>query len=939
VALIILDTIFGDEHGLDLVLAFRALRTVAIYTYDGQKRLVTVTDPVGGVTRYTYDPNHRLLTITDPRNITFLVNEYDSAGRVSRQTQADTGVWQFAYTAPAGLITSTTVTDPRGQTTTSRFSAAGFLIAQTDPLGQTTTYERAVGTNQLLSLTDPLGRTTRYTYDASGNVLTITDALNQTRTFTYDPTFNTVTSITDPLGNRTTFAYDPQGNLTSITDPEQNQRPEADRLKTTFTYNALGQPLTTTDPLGNVSTFEYDPAGNLAATLDPLGHRTERTYDAAGRLLTQTDPLGKTTRFSYDPLNRLQSLTDPLNGMTRFGYDGNGNLLTVTDAKGHTLTHEYDAMDRLSRRIDPLGKAETFSYDGNGNVTSTTDRKNQTTTFTYDPVGQRVRAEYADGSSVSVTHDAVGNLLSATDSLTGTLAYAYDALNRQTLEHSTQGTVLYTYDPAARRQTMQASGLPPVTYGYDANARLTGLAQGAQTAGLGYDAANRRTSLTLPNGITITYVYDEASRLIGQTYAGPTGPLGDLTYTYDLTGNRVGTGGSLARTLIPAAVGTSAYDQANRQLAFGTVSQTFDNNGNLLTQTDGAGTTTYTWDARNRLAAISGPSTSASFAYDALGRRISKTINGVMTTYTFDGLDAIRESGGTGEATYLRTLAIDEALTRTEGDTTLAYLTDILGSTLALADSSGAPITAYTYAPFGETSVAGPPSGSPFQFTGRENDGTGLYYYRARYYDPTRSRFVSEDPLQTTDVNAYAYAQNRPVTARDPLGLWTISVGPRVGFSAFGFAVGGGMSLNIGYSTAEGPSVSITGTAGAYASASVLPMPSLGIQGDVSPGAPSVDSLTGPFVEGGRTIGSPGVGGFVSPDGAAVKGGSLTLSLPLPVRRAPGGASAGGSDTSAIIQVDRNGAHIGRRGEESLVRVRLPDVLGHRKDPPLTFTD
>jgi RHS repeat-associated protein len=112
-----------------------------------------------------------------------------------------------------------------------------------------------------------------------------------------------------------------------------------------------------------------------------------------------------------------------------------------------------------------------------------------------------------------------------------------------------------------------------------------------------------------------------------------------------------------------------------------------------------------------------------------------------------NALDAIRKHGGTGEATYLRTLAIDEALARTEGDTTLAYLGDIIGNTVALTDALGAPVTTYTYAPFGETSVSDAASSNPFRFTGRENDGTGLYYYRARYYDPVRSRFVSEDPI------------------------------------------------------------------------------------------------------------------------------------------------------------------------------------------------
>jgi YD repeat-containing protein len=286
---------------------------------------------------------------------------------------------------------------------------------------------------------------------------------------------------------------------------------------------------------------------------------------------------------------------------------------------------------------------------------------------------------------------------------------------------------------------MQAICLHPVTYAHDANSRLTGIAQATQGATLAYDPASRRISLVLPNGITVTYSYDEASRLIGQTYTGPTGPLGDLTYQYDATGHRMGTGGSFARTAIPATVPSAAYDPSNAQLAFGSVTQTFDANGNLLTQTDASGTTTHMWDARNRLTGISGPAVSASFAYDAVGRRISKTINGTMTTFLYDGLDVVKENGAAGDGSYLRTLTLDEALSRTEGAATSHYLGDVLGSTVALADAAGAPVTTYTYAPFGETSVAGPPSASAVQYTGRENDGTGLYYYRARYYDLVRA--------------------------------------------------------------------------------------------------------------------------------------------------------------------------------------------------------
>lgn len=81
-----------------------------------------------------------------------------------------------------------------------------------------------------------------------------------------------------------------------------------------------------------------------------------------------------------------------------------------------------------------------------------------------------------------------------------------------------------------------------------------------------------------------------------------------------------------------------------------------------------------------------------------------------------------------------------------------------------------------------ETSVSGPASTNPHQFTGRENDATGLYYYRARYYHPTLQRFIAEDPIGFLggDVNLYAYVRNAPLVLLDPLGLdvWNTSTQP-----------------------------------------------------------------------------------------------------------------------------------------------------------------
>ncbi len=771
-------------------------RTVQ-YAYDGSNRLIRVTDPAGGTWQYSYDAAGRLETITDPRGTVTERNTYDSAGRVIQQVQADGGTFQLAYQVTAGTITGVTVTDPNGHALTYRFTGGRFLTEATDALGQKTQTTRAAGSNLVTRRTDALGRQTQYTYDSNGNVLTITDALNNTRTFTYEPTFNQVLTATDPLGQVTSYSYDASGNLTSLSDPLGHT--------TSFGYNAFGQLVSATDALGNTTSFEYDSVGNLVATMDPLGNRTERTYDANSRLVMVKDPKGGVTRFGYDSLDRLVTASDPLGGTTTFSYDPNGNLLTVTDAKGQTTTHTYDPVNRLATRTDALNRTESYTYDPNGNLRTVADRKGQVTTHTYDAQNRRARTEYADGSSVAFAYDPSGNLLTAADSQTGSVTRSYDALDRLVEEVTPQGAITYAYDSAGRRSQMQVNGLEPVAYVYDVASRLTAATRGPQAATLAYDPTNRRTSLTLPNGITVTYTHDEASRLIGQTFTGPGGVLGDLAYTYDVVGNRIATDGSWARSLIPSSVPSSNYDAANEQLAFGAFAQTFDANGNLLTQTDASGTTTYTWDARNRLSAISGPIVAAIFAYDAFGRRSSKTINGRSITFQYDGLDIIRESGTNGDAAYLRTLAIDEALTRTDGTGSVSYLADALGSTIALADSSAILSTHYTYEPFGETSVSGPVSSHLFQFTGRENDGTGLYYYRARYYVPTLGRFLSADPIgiASGQTNLYVYVFSNPVNFADPTGELAEAI------ALGGAAVGTGAAIAVGGAAAGVAAVAI----------------------------------------------------------------------------------------------------------------------------------
>ncbi len=719
------------------------------YSYDGAGRLMTVTDPAGGSTTYGYDIAGRLSSITDPRGITFLRNEYDAAGRVSRQTQSDGGTFAFSYTLTSGVVTQTSVTDPRGHSTTSRFNVAGHLLSQTDAMGQTNTFDRQLGTNLLLSVTDSLGRKVSFTYDINGNVTTVLDPKGNIRAFAYESIFNRLTSFIDPLGNTARFEYDTSGNLTSVIDPVGQT--------TTIAYNPFGQPTTTTDALGNTTRFEYDASGNLVALTDPLGQVISHTYDLASRLISQTDPRGKVTTFVYDALNRVTAITDPLGGQTSFTHDPNGNLLSVVDALNHSITHAYDPMDRLATRTDALGAVEHFAYDGNGNLLSTTDRKGQTTTFTYDASNRRTRVTYADGAIATFTYDAGGRLVLADDTADPhrPITLGYDSLDRLVAETTGLGAVAYEYDALGRRTQMRINDLSPVTYTYDAASRLKTIAQAPlNPVSIDYDAAGHRTKLTLPNGVFTEYQYDAASRLMALIFRNATSQLGDLSYMYDTAGNRTGVGGSFARTLLPDPVSSAIYDAANRQLTFGDKQMTYDANGNLTSITDGSGTSTFTWDARNRLVGLGASGTTANFNYDVLGRRATKQTSGQLTKYFYDGVDIAQQVDPLGTTSYLRSLNVDEAFSFTNRDGTSFSIYDSLGSTMAVTDQTGNPVVQYTYEPFGNTATGGGASTNPFQYTGRENDETGLYYYRARFYSPRLGRFVSEDPLDSPLINA-----------------------------------------------------------------------------------------------------------------------------------------------------------------------------------------
>jgi RHS repeat-associated protein len=406
-----------------------------------------------------------------------------------------------------------------------------------------------------------------------------------------------------------------------------------------------------------------------------------------------------------------------------------------------------------------------------------TDRKGQVSSYTYDGIGRGSTAAFGvqsgsggttNQSSISYTYDGGNRLLQAVDSASGTVTRTFDLFDRLTNEATPQGSIAYSYDSAGRRTTMQVAGQSQVAYTWDNTNRLAGITQGTNSVGFTYDNANRRSSLTLPNGIVASYSYDQGSRLTGISYGLGGNSVGNLSYTYDSLGRRISMGGALATLNLPQPLASATYDAANELSNWNGVGISYDANGSMVSDS----VHTYSWDARNQLASIDSGG-AASFSYDTFGRRTSKTITGVATIgFLYDGANSVQELNGSSPIASLLTGSIDEHLARTDSTGQYSFLTDVLGSTVALTDATGTVQTQYAYDPFGGTTQSGASTINSFAYTGRELDTAGLYFLRARYYSPAMGRFISEDPIGLAGGNnEYAYVADEPTDFLDPFGL------------------------------------------------------------------------------------------------------------------------------------------------------------------------
>lgn len=751
----------------------------------------TVAATIPLTTTTTYDALDRITLTVDPKGNRF-IKRYDDNGQVWQEAAEyrkpdlsfeARNVATRTFDASERVVTST---DHQGGITKYQYDEAGNITAMTDPDNHTTRYEYDA-LNRRTAVIDATGATITTAYNMRGEVTSITNSLNEMMQFKYDKAGRR-TEVTDSHGYVTASSYDANGNVLCVIDANASanlQPRNSDGCTASTQYDELNRPVLTRDALNGTTASTYDLLGQPVTQIDAEGRRYTWTYDGLGRLASETDFIGNTTSYATDEAgniwrrtNRLAEVTlttfDALNRRTEvkylkdnsaetFGYDAAGNISSTVNGTV-AYTFYFDSLSRLISKGDGRGRTLSFTYSKAGNLLTKTTYSGTVTTYNYDSANHLISMTNPDYVSVNYQNDAAGRPLSRILSSGAKSVYTYDSggwLSSQKHLDAVGATIVdqtYTRDRVGNITAIAATG-GTTTYTLDALYRLTVVAApvAADSEAFSYDRLGNRLTSTR-GGTTV-------------------GAIGSATHYYRY----------YAATQTGAVAGyTPMYNNRLKEVRVGSISGaldadfTYDNEGRLSTQT-GTTTRAVAWDAKGRVANVGGER----YAYDPLDHRIRRT-NGALGAldYFLEGehLESVYK-GSKIQEKYFRGLSIDELVAGfTTQNNKLApffFQHDQVNSVVAVSRPNGGTQRSAGYRAFGEDRSGTGTVVSRLKYTGREDDGTGLYQYRARYYDPKIGRFISEDPKKfEAGVNFYAYVNNNPINASDPYGLDTrISIG------------------------------------------------------------------------------------------------------------------------------------------------------------------
>ena len=702
-------------------------------TYNPYNQLTTVTDSYARQLAFTYS-NGTVSTVTTPDGLvlTYGYNSIyytnDQLASVSYSTSPVTSQ-HYLYQNSNQPYALTSVQDENGATyrswtydglgrglTSQMGSAANLTTATYDDIGNTRTVTNALGVTSTYTLaylqndfkitnisraatsttpaatetfsydsngylsgeTDWNGNQTTYVNNNHGDATTINEGVGssvaRTTTIAYDTTFvHLPDTITGP-GLTTAFTYDGSGNVLTktLTDTTTQSTPYSTNgsvreWQYTWQNSLLASVQSPRTDVVEKTTYSYDSTAALTGIGNPLNQQTSITSHTGGGLpLTIVDPNGVTTNLVYDPRQHLLSstvMTSGGNRATTYGYDPAENLTSVTQPDGSRLTYTYDAAHRLTAITDLFGQKVSYTLDALGDRTATNilNAANAITSQhsnTFDALGNMLQDIGASSQTSIFTYDAMGNMVTATDQASNMTHRAFDALNRlYQITDPASGITATSYDAHNRPLTVIAPTGTATAYVYDGFGDVIQESNpNAGTTVYYYDSTGNRIKRVAATGAVTQYAYDALNRVLTMTF--PSDSAENVAYTYDESGHGTGIGRL-----------TSVADAA------GTLSRSYDQLGNLLTDARTSGTvnltTTYAYDPANRVASITYPSGAAVvYTRDTMGRVTSvsaqpsggaSTLVASSIAYKPFGPDAGLHYGSSGQQT--RTFDQDYRLT------------------------------------------------------------------------------------------------------------------------------------------------------------------------------------------------------------------------------------------------------------------------------------
>ena len=768
--------VFDYDEASNLVTLQDARGNITNFEYDAANRLRRKTNALGNTEETGYDPADRVREKTDARGITTLL-DYDTAGNLTCRTLAadteDETVIRFEYDLNNQKEREIHETDGTDLITAFQYDDRGLLTHRKEgfqtgaPEIWTYGYDEA---RQLVSTTDPNGNTTRVFYDTAGRKSAQTQAQGMIEYYwEYDLAGN-VTLERKPEGEEVLSAYD------ALNRPVLETRGDDQRR---FEYDSRGRLTREGNFNGDATEYLYDQAGRMIQKTAAAGSVDEAVstydYDQNGNLIAITNPLLKTVSFEYDALNQRITETDSDLTVKTITYDEAGNILTIEKRDGTDIEYVWDNLNRKeATKVDTVIR-QTFDYDVLSRLVSATDNNQgtvtHTATFDYNDYGH-LETETQDSYVVGKLYDNNGNKIRITYPSGRVVDKTYNENNALT-QILYQGTTIanLTRDRNSRLTAASFGNGTGLALNYDTRERetLRTYTDTLFSQETGYDAQSNILEETLAlNGISQEkgYTYDHQDRLVTATPS--------TTWAYDSAGNWLSTNQN------GTAESRTANDDNEYTLVDGTAF-IHDANGNLTSD----GEKDYVYDWANRLIQVEeSGQVLAEYTYDAVNRRVTKTVGTTVTTYIYDETEVIEEyTGGTFSRSYVYSSSIDKPILLETGSQFYYYIADRQGSVWGLTDNTGTLVESYEYTPFGlmtiydsqglDITATGSAIGNPFGYTGRRWDSeSGLWYYRNRMYSAELGRFLQRDPAGYVDgLNLYQYTINNPLRFTDPDGL------------------------------------------------------------------------------------------------------------------------------------------------------------------------